>query len=88
MPRRHQYAYPLLIVLVAARVCFALRPHLATIEAAMALLLAVVLVASRYRREPALLASAAAIAMFDFVFVPPYNDMAHGYRLRQPDLAT
>jgi len=72
MARFREYASALLIVLAASLLCLVLRPHLATIDVAMALLLAVVLVASRYRRGPALVASALSIAVFDFVFVPPY----------------
>jgi two-component system, OmpR family, sensor histidine kinase KdpD len=72
MARFREYAYALLVVLAASVVCLVLRPHLATIDVAMLLLLAVVLVAARYRRGPALVASALSIAVFDFVFVPPY----------------
>src|SRR5439155_9524037 len=43
-----------------------------TVDVAMVLLLGVVAVAARYRRGPAVLASVLSIAVFDFVFVPPY----------------
>ena len=72
MSRVREYGYAVFIILAASLVCLAMRSHLATIDVAMALLLAVVLVASRYRRGPALVASALSIAVFDFVFVPPY----------------
>jgi len=49
------------------------RSRLQPIDVVMAFLLAVVLVAARYRRGPALLAVALSVALFDFFFVPPYN---------------
>ena len=61
------------IVAVATGVCLALRPHLATVDIAMLLLLGVVAVAGRYQRGPALLASLLSTAVFDFLFVPPYS---------------
>ncbi len=51
---------------------FALRSRLSTIDVAMLFLLAVVLVAARFHRGPSVAASVLAIAVFDFVFVPPY----------------
>jgi two-component system, OmpR family, sensor histidine kinase KdpD len=42
------------------------------VDVAMVLLLGVVAVAALYRRGPAVLASVLSIAVFDFVFVPPY----------------
>lgn len=50
-----------------------LRPYLQITDVAMLFLLAVVVVAYRHRRGPALLASLLSIAAFDFGFVPPYN---------------
>src|ERR1044071_7391626 len=66
--------YPLAagFVVLASALCFAFRSSLKTVDVAMVLLLAVVGVAARYRRGPALLASTLSIAIFDFVFVPPY----------------
>ena len=52
--------------------CLALRSRLTTVDVAMLLLLGVVVVATRYRRGPSLLASLLSIAAFDFLFVPPY----------------
>jgi two-component system sensor histidine kinase KdpD len=60
------------IVAVSTAICLVLRPHLATIDIAMLLLVGVVVVSARYRRGPALLATALSIAAFDFLFVPPY----------------
>ncbi len=52
--------------------CLALRSRLTTVDVAMLLLLGVVVVATRYRRGPSLLASLLSIGAFDFLFVPPY----------------
>jgi two-component system, OmpR family, sensor histidine kinase KdpD len=70
--RRIEYIYAALIVAVASLLGLLVRSRLKTIDVAMVFLLAVVLVASRYRRGPALVASVLSIAVFDFVFVPPY----------------
>jgi two-component system sensor histidine kinase KdpD len=69
---RAEYLYATLIVAAASILGLIFRSRLKTIDVAMVFLLAVVLVASRYRRGPALLASILSIAVFDFVFVPPY----------------
>src|SRR5436309_8993395 len=71
-PVWREYASAIGIVAASTALCFALRPRLKTVDVAMVLLLGVVAVAARYRRAPALLASALSIAVFDFVFVPPY----------------
>jgi two-component system sensor histidine kinase KdpD len=60
------------IVAVATGACLVLRPHLATVDIAMLLLLGVVACAARYQRGPALLASLLSTAAFDYLFVPPY----------------
>jgi two-component system sensor histidine kinase KdpD len=62
------------VVIMAAMIagCLAARSHLTTVDVAMLLLLGVVVVAARYRRGPALLATLVSIAAFDFLFVPPY----------------
>jgi len=70
--RRAEYVYATLIVAAASLLCLLFRSRLKTIDVAMVFLLAVVLVASRYRRGPALLASVLCIAVFDLGFVPPY----------------
>ena len=69
---RIEYAMAAGIVALTTVVCFGLRSRLNPTDVAMVLLLAVVLVASRYHRGPALLASVLSIAFFDFAFVPPY----------------
>ena len=60
------------IVALTTAVCFPMRPYLQVTDLAMLYLLAVVAVASWYGRGAAVLASAASIAAFDFVFIPPY----------------
>jgi two-component system, OmpR family, sensor histidine kinase KdpD len=67
-----EYARAAGIVALGTSLCLALRARLAGIDVAMLLLLCVVVVAARYRRGPALLASILSIAAFDFLFVPPY----------------
>ena len=66
-----EYVFAALAVGLTAALGFALRRHLNTIDMAMLFLLAVVVVASRARQGPSLLASVLGIAAFDFVFVPP-----------------
>jgi two-component system sensor histidine kinase KdpD len=61
---------------VAAALCLGLRSQLQTTDVAMVLLAAIVIVAARYRRGPAMLATVVAIAAFDFLFVPPYYTFA------------
>lgn len=61
------------LVLLVTVACFVVRDSLKTIDVAMLYLLAVVFVASRYRRGPSLLASGVSIVLFDIVFVPPYG---------------
>ena len=60
------------IVALTTAIAFAMRSRLSTIDVAMLFLLAVVLVAARFHRGPAVATSLLAIAVFDFVFVPPY----------------
>jgi two-component system sensor histidine kinase KdpD len=67
-----EYGWALGIIGVTGGVALALRPYLQTIDVAMLFLLAVVVVAYRHRRGPALAASLLSIAAFDFGFVPPY----------------
>ncbi len=67
-----EYALTLLVVTGTTLLCLAFRGHVNPTDVAMIFLLAVVLVASRYRQSAALLASILSIALFDFLFVPPY----------------
>lgn len=69
---RIEYAWAIGIIALTSGVALALRPYLQTIDVAMLFLLAVVVVAYRHRRGPALLASVLSIAVFDYGFVPPY----------------
>ena len=66
-----EYGWAIGIIGVATGIALALRPYLQTIDVAMLYLLAVVVVAYRHRRAPALLASVLSIAAFDYGFVPP-----------------
>lgn len=70
--QRTEYALATGIVAVTTAAGFVLRAQLNPTDVAMGFLLAVVLVASRCARGPAVLASVLSIAIFDFAFVPPY----------------
>lgn len=61
------------IVLAVTGACLLLRERLQPIDVAMVYLLAVVVVATRFRRGPSLLATALSIVLFDLAFVPPYG---------------
>lgn len=67
-----EYIKALLVFALSVAACFALRSRLNLTDVAMLLLLADVFVASRYRTGPALVVAVASIAVFDYVFVPPY----------------
>jgi two-component system sensor histidine kinase KdpD len=82
MRHRLEYLSATAVMSLASALALAVREYLNTIDVAMIFLLGVVLVASRYRPGPALLASVLSIALFDFFFVPPYyrftvNDSAY-----------
>ncbi len=72
MRRRLEYLSATAVMSLAAAIALAVREYLNTIDVAMVFLLGVVLVSSRYRSGPALLASVLSIVLFDFFFVPPY----------------
>jgi two-component system sensor histidine kinase KdpD len=61
---------------VVTAVDFGLRSVLEPSDLAMLFLVAIVGVAMRYGRNPALLASVASVAAFDFCFVPPFFTFA------------
>ena len=67
-----EYGWAIGIIGVTTGIALALRPYLQTIDVAMLYLLAVVVVAYRHRRGPALVASVLSIAAFDYGFVPPF----------------
>ena len=80
--RLNEYAWSVGIIALTTALALLLRSHLQITDVAMLFLLAVVVVAYRHRRGPALLASLLSIAAFDFGFVPPYrtfevNDAAY-----------
>ncbi len=59
-------------VVLATAIGLAVRSRLQPIDVAMFYLLAVVFVASRSSRGPATFAGITTVALFDFLFVPPY----------------
>jgi two-component system sensor histidine kinase KdpD len=71
-----EYAWGFGITAAAAALCLGFRSRLQTTDVAMVLLAAVVVVAARYHRGPAMLATVVAIAAFDFFFVQPYYTFA------------
>ncbi len=74
--RPHAYGAAAAAVAVCTAVAFPLRPHVAPSIVLMLYLVTVVLVASRLGRGPSVLAAVAAVATFDFVFVPPFYTFA------------
>ncbi len=70
------YAAATATVGAVAFACLQFRATFAPIDVAMLLLLAVVVVAARSARGPAVYASLLAILAFDFAFVPPYYTLA------------
>lgn len=74
-PTRGAYVAAAGIVLLTTAVGFLFRDAVQPADVAMFYLLAVVIVASRHRRGPSLLATALGIVLFDVVFVPPYGQL-------------
>nr|MCU0619062.1 DUF4118 domain-containing protein [Gemmatimonadaceae bacterium] len=70
------YATACAWVLGVAALALPFRGDLAEIDVVMALLLAVVVAATRSGRGPALLATTVAVITFDLAFVPPYGTFA------------
>jgi two-component system sensor histidine kinase KdpD len=70
--RINEYGWAILSIALTSALGLLLRPRLQITDIAMLFLLAVVVVAYRHRRGPALLASFLSIAAFDLGFVPPY----------------
>lgn len=75
-PAASQYAWAVGIVALATAAGLAFRTLLTTTDVAMIYLLASVVVGSRVRQRPALVAALLSIALFDFCFVPPYYTFA------------
>ncbi len=75
-PSLTQYAWAAGVVVLATGAGLALRSFLSVTDIAMLYLLAAVVVGSRVRPRPALLASLLGIALFDFCFIPPYYTFA------------
>ncbi|HEY4373849.1 MAG TPA: DUF4118 domain-containing protein [Burkholderiales bacterium] len=70
------YAWAIAACVLTAVVATPLLPYFDLANIVMLFLLAVVLVALRYGRGPAVLAAFAAVAAFDFCFVPPRFSLA------------
>jgi two-component system, OmpR family, sensor histidine kinase KdpD len=79
-PRRPwaPYLYSLAVVGMASAVSAFLRPFVEPVNLAMIYLLGVAVVATRLGVGPSILASIASVALFDFLFVPPYLTFAVG----------
>lgn len=63
---------PVALVALATALGLLLRGRVAPIDIAMLYLLTVVAAAARFPRAPVLVAGALSVALFDFLFVPPY----------------
>ena len=73
---RSPYLRAVAILAVALIGALVVRSRLKPIDIEMVLLLAVVIVAARLGRGPAVLTVVLAIVAFDFYFVPPYNTLS------------
>lgn len=71
-----EYGWAALAVLASTALCWLGRPIFDVADLAMIYLLAVLFVAARFSRGPALFASLASVAAFDFFFIPPYFTFA------------
>jgi two-component system sensor histidine kinase KdpD len=71
-----QYLGALTVVGLCTGIDFALLPHFELTNLIMVYLLGVVAVAARFGHGPAVLASVASVAAFDFFFVPPHLTFA------------
>jgi two-component system, OmpR family, sensor histidine kinase KdpD len=67
-----EYGWAISIIGLTTGIALVIRPYLQTIDIAMLFLLAVVVVAYRHSRGPAVVASLFSIAAFDFGFVAPF----------------
>lgn len=72
------YLYGLAVVGLSSLVCALLHPFVEPVNLAMVYLLGVVFVATRLGVGPSVLASVVSVALFDFLFVPPYLTFAVG----------
>jgi two-component system sensor histidine kinase KdpD len=70
------YAYGAAVVLVCTLLARLMFHHFAEVNLVMVYLLGVVVVAARYGRGPAIMASILSVAAYDFFFVPPYLTFA------------
>jgi two-component system sensor histidine kinase KdpD len=70
-PRLAGYAWAVVAAAAATLAGLAMRPRFDVVNIAMVYLLAVVVVALRYTRGPAVAAAIMSVAAFDYLFVPP-----------------
>jgi two-component system sensor histidine kinase KdpD len=75
-PVRPDYLRSVATIVVCTGVAWLMRAHFALANLIMVYLLGVMLVAVRFGRGPAVLASVLSVAAFDFFFVPPYLTFA------------
>ncbi|HIN64230.1 MAG TPA: DUF4118 domain-containing protein, partial [Candidatus Obscuribacterales bacterium] len=73
---RLRYLYTLMLIGVATLIAKLLVPHFAAANLVMVYLMAVVLVATRFGKGPAILASVMSVCIFDFFCIPPYLTFA------------
>ena len=70
--RRHRFLWSVLLVALVTAIGLPLRPFIEPTNLVMLYLLAVIIVAIRLGRAPAILASLLSVVAFDLVFIPPY----------------
>src|SRR5262245_24041905 len=70
------YAWAVVATAAATAAGLTLRPYIDPVNVAMLYLLAVVIVALRFSRGASAAAAILCVAVFDFVFVPPYLSFA------------
>jgi len=70
------YGKGLIVVSACSVLAWFMFPHFTLANLIMVYLVGVVIVATRYGRGPSILASFVSVAVFDFLFVPPYFSFA------------
>ncbi|MBX9951116.1 MAG: DUF4118 domain-containing protein [Candidatus Obscuribacterales bacterium] len=73
---RLRYLYTLMLIGAATLIAKLLVPHFAAANLVMVYLMAVVLVATKFGKGPAILASVMSVCIFDFFCIPPYLTFA------------
>jgi len=70
------YAWGVAVVALSSAAAWLMVPYFALANVIMVYLLGVIVVANRFGRGPAIIASVLSVAAFDFFFVPPYLTFA------------